>query len=418
MDNTERFSIVFTSDHMSAQSIMLRKLPGLTAVPTVVSASAAIVLTLGLGAWLFSSGATQRGGGPGQGGAPTVTVSAPLQRRVTEWSEFTGQFTAVDYVEIRARVGGYLTEVHFTDGQMVQKGDLLFVIDPRPYEFALASARARLDQASSSREFASRQLGRADELQRREVLSKSLLDQRSTESRGAGAAADAARSAVREAELNLQFTRVHAPISGRIGARLISPGNLVTAGGGTSPGTLLSTVVSLDPLYLSFDMSEADFLTFQRTRQVATDLPVDIRLMDETKWSREGRLTFVDNQMDKGSGTIRARATLANPNQFIAPGSFGRIRMPASAPYDALLVPDAALVTDQSRKLVMTVTAEGTVAPKPVELGQMADGLRVVKSGLAPDDQVIINGLMRARPGAKVTPQPGRIAAGVIGGGK
>jgi RND family efflux transporter MFP subunit len=342
-----------------------------------------------------------------------VTVGAPLKRQVTEWSEFTGQFTAVDYVEIRARVGGFLTEVHFTDGQMVQKGDLLFVIDPRPYEFALASARARLDQAASTREFANRQLGRADELQRREVLSKTLLDQRSTESRGAGAAAEAARSAVREAELNLQFTRVHAPISGRIGARLISPGNLVTAGGGNTPGTLLSTVVSLDPLYLSFDMSEADFLTFQRTRQGATDLPVDIRLMDETKWTREGRLTFVDNQLDKGSGTIRARATLANPDRFIAPGSFGRIRMPASAPYDALLVPDAALVTDQSRKLLMTVTAEGIVTPKPVELGQMADGLRVVKSGLGAEDQVIINGLMRARPGAKVTAQPG-----TIGGGK
>ncbi len=378
-----------------------------------IFAALAIIAVVALGSWLIVSGSPRQGGAPGQGGTPVVTVGAPLKRQVTEWSEFTGQFTAVDYVEIRARVGGFLTEVHFTDGQMVQKGDLLFVIDPRPYEFALASARARLDQAASTREFANRQLGRADELQRREVLSKTLLDQRSTESRGAGAAAEAARSAVREAELNLQFTRVHAPISGRIGARLISPGNLVTAGGGNTPGTLLSTVVSLDPLYLSFDMSEADFLTFQRTRQGATDLPVDIRLMDETKWTREGRLTFVDNQLDKGSGTIRARATLANPDRFIAPGSFGRIRMPASAPYDALLVPDAALVTDQSRKLLMTVTAEGIVTPKPVELGQMADGLRVVKSGLGAEDQVIINGLMRARPGAKVTAQPG-----TIGGGK
>jgi RND family efflux transporter MFP subunit len=368
---------------------------------------------LGLAVWLLWPGA-QQPGGPGAGGAPTVTVSPPLKKQVTDWSEFTGQFTPVDFVEVRARVSGYLTEVHFTDGQMVQKGDPLFVIDQRPFEIALASARARLDQASSSKDFASRQLGRADEVQRREVLSQSLLDQRSNESRGAGAAAQAAFAAVRDAELNLMFTRINAPVAGRVGARQLSPGNLVTAGGNTGAGTLLTTIVSLDPLYLSFDMSEADFLVFQRGRQPgATDLPVQIRLMDEAKWTREGRLTFIDNQVDRGSGTIRARATIANPDQFIAPGTFGRIRMPSSAPYEALLVPDTSVVTDQSRKLLMTVSPDGTVVPKPVELGQMVDGLRVVKSGLAPEDQVIINGLMRARPGAKVTAQ-----AGTIGGGK
>ncbi|MBC7906946.1 MAG: efflux RND transporter periplasmic adaptor subunit [Rhodospirillaceae bacterium] len=374
----------------------------------------AAIAALGLGAGVYSF----KSGGPAPAaaqapGAPPVTVAQPVKRTVTDWSEFTGQFTPVDYVEVRSRVSGYLTEIHFTDGQIVNKGDLLFVIDPRPFETAVVSARAKLDQAASSREYTGRQLERAGELQKRDFLAQSTLDQRQSESRSAGAGTDVARAALRDAELNLQFTRITAPVSGRVSARQISIGNLVTAGGTSGSGTLLTTLVSLDPIYFSFDMSEADFLAFQRTLSGPTggplDVPVDLRLMDETGWPHQGKLTFIDNQVDKNSGTIRARATLANPDNFIAPGSFGRIRMPASMPFEALLVPDSAVVTDQNRKLVMTVNAEGTVVPKPVVPGPLVDNLRAIRSGITAEDQIVINGLMRSRPGAKVTPQPGKI---------
>lgn len=376
----------------------------------------AVVVVIGIGAGLYSwkSGGNAPAAQAQQSpGAPPVTVAQPARRQITDWNEFTGQFTPVDYVELRARVSGYLTEIHFTDGQMVNKGDLLFVIDPRPFEIALVSARSKVTQAAATRDLANRQLNRAGELQKREFLAQSLLDQRQAESQTAGAGQTAAQAAVREAELNLQFTRITAPISGRISARQISVGNLVTAGGSSGAGTLLTTIASQDPLYFNFDMSEADFLAFQRTygRVAGTELavPVDLRLMDETGWPHPGKLTFIDNQVDKASGTIRARVTLANADGFIAPGSFGRVRMPASKPYEALMVPDSAIMTDQARKIVMTVTADGTVAPRPVTLGPVVDGLRAIRSGLTGDEQVIINGLMRARPGAKVTPQQGKI---------
>lgn len=380
-------------------------------------AISALILTCALGGglyWWLGRGDTPSAVSGVPGGAP-VTVSAPLKRQTQDWSEFTGQFAAVDYVELRSRVSGYLTDIRFTDGQMVEKGELLFLIDPRPFEIAVVSARAKLEQASSSRSYANRQLDRAGELQKREFLAQSTLDLRESEFKGAGAADLAARAALRDAELNLQFSRITAPVSGRIGARQISVGNLVTAGGSSGAGTLLTTIVSLDPLYFTFDLSEAEYLAFQRSPTAqrgadgALNVPVEIRLMDETGWPHVGTLTFVDNQVDKNSGTIRARATLANGDQMIAPGSFGRIRLPASAPYQALMVPDTAIVTDQSRKLVLTVNAEGTVVPKPVVLGPLVDGLRAVRSGLAEDDQVVINGLMRARPGTKVTAQPGKI---------
>jgi len=352
--------------------------------------------------WLFAGPSAKPAA---KGGAPTVTVSAPVTRAVVDWNEYTGQFAAVEFVELRARVGGTLTEIHFTDGQMVKKGDPLFVIDPRPYEIALASAQARLDQAGSSQVFAHRQLGRAGELREKDFVSQSVVDQRVQESRGAGAGVDGARAAVRDAELNLEFTRIVAPVSGRVGTHEVSVGNLINAN-----GTRLTTIVSLDPIHFDFDISEADYLGLQRGALAEGKMPeVEIRLADETGWPRKGRLDFIDNRIDRGAGTIRARAVFDNADHFIAPGVFGRIRLAASASYQALLVPDASVVTDQQRKLVMTVTADGTVVPKPVTLGPLVDGLRVVRGGLGPDDRVVINGLMRARPGGKVTPQPGTI---------
>lgn len=350
----------------------------------------------------FSSSSSGPAGAPPA--APPVTVAQPLARQVTDWNDYTGQFAAQDYVEVRARVGGYLTEVHFTDGQMVGKGDLLFVIDPRPYEIALASARARLDQASGTREFARRQLARASELNRKEFVAESTLDQRTEESRGAGATAQAAIAAVRDAELNLQFTRITAPISGRISARQVSVGNLVTGGAGVSAPTLLTSIVSQDPIQMGFDVPEADFLALIR-RGPLVGAGVQLTVGGE---QREGRIDFVDNQIDKGTGTIRIRALVDNPQGRIPPGAFARVRLAASEPYQALLVPDSAVATDQSRKLVMTVK-DGAVTPKVVRLGPKEGTLRVIREGLAPEDEVIINGLMRARPGTKVTAQPGKI---------
>jgi len=368
--------------------------------PLVFSALAAIAVAA-LATWQF-------GGQPAQQaarGAPAVTVAKPVAREVVDWNEYTGQFAAVEYVELRARVGGTLTEIHFTDGQMVKKGDLLFVIDPRPYEIALASAQARLDQAGSSQVFAHRQLGRAGELREKDFVSQSVVDQRVQESQGAGAGVTAARAAVRDADLNLEFTRIVAPVSGRVSTHEVSVGNLINAN-----STRLTTIVSLDPIHFDFDISEADYLGLQRGALAEGKMPeVEIRLADETGWPRKGRLDFIDNQVDRGAGTIRARAVFDNADHFIAPGVFGRIRLAASAPYQALLVPDSSVITDQQRKLVMSVAADGTVVPKPVSLGPLVDGLRVVRAGLGPDDQVVINGLMRARPGGKVTPQPGTI---------
>lgn len=345
-------------------------------------------------------------------GAPPVTVAEPLKTQVTDWLEFTGQFAAVDFVEVRARVAGYLDRINFTDGQFVSKGDVLFVIDPRPYEIALASARGKLGQAEAELELAKRQLGRAGELRQQQALAESTFDERAQKMRSAAAALDTAKAAVRDAELTIEFTRVMAPVGGRIGARQVSVGNLISGGGSGQNATLLATIVSTDPIYFNFDVSETDFLAFKRGSAGKTaeeQATVGLRILDEVGWPRQGRIDFVDNQIDRGTGTIRMRAVLPNPGNAVTPGQFGRVHLPASATYEALLIPDAAVLTDQSNKLVMTVADDGAVVPKRVELGQLSEGLRVVKSGLAPTDKVIVNGLMRARPGAKVTPQPGKI---------
>jgi RND family efflux transporter MFP subunit len=345
-----------------------------------------------------------------------VTVSQPIQRELVEWDEYTGQFAAMEYVEIRARVSGYLTEIHFQDGQLVKEGNLLFVIDPRPYEATLAAARAQLAQGEAQVELATRQLGRTAELRKKDFEPASTYDQRVSDLKVATAAVESAKAAIRSAELNVGFTRITAPLTGRISNHQVSIGNLIS-GGDAATTPALTTIVSLDPIYFYFDMSEGDYLAYQRATAAGmlneareTAPPVYARLTDETEWPWKGQLNFLDNQMDRGAGTIRARATFANPGYFCTPGQFGRIRIPASQQHVAILIPDAAVVTDPSRKLVMTVKEDGTVEPKVVRPGPMTeDGLRIIRSGLEPSDHVIINGLVRARPGAKVTPQPGQI---------
>lgn len=347
---------------------------------------------------------------------PAVTVSQPIQRELVEWDEFTGQFAAKEYVEIRARVSGYLTEIHFEDGQIVKQGDLLFVIDPRPYEATLAAARAQLAQANAQVDLATQQLNRSAELRKKDFEPASNYDQRVSDLKVAASAAESAKAAIRSAELNLEFTRITAPLGGRISNHQVSIGNLIS-GNDSATAPALTTIVSLDPIYFYFDMSEGDYLSYQRATaagkldEARESLPpVYVRLTDETEWPRKGQLNFIDNQVDRGAGTIRARATFANPDFFVTPGQFGRIRIPASERHDAILIPDGAVVTDQSRKVVMTVQGDGTVVPKVVRPGPITDdGLRIIRSGLDPTDRVIINGLVRARPGGKVTPQPGKI---------
>ena len=355
---------------------------------------------------------------------PPVTVSVPVQKEVTEWDEYTGQFAAVDYVEIRARVPGYLTEIHFTDGQIVNKGDLLFVIDPRPYEIELQQAEAQLATASATLDLANRQLSRAATLREKDFVAQSTYDERTQTMKVAAASVETGKAAVRQAQLDLEFSHVTAPVTGRISRHEVSIGNLVSGGAAASTPTLLTTIVSLDPIYLNFDMSEAQFLSYERAvaggRLKSTrdkGVPVFARPTDEPTWTREGVLNFVDNQVDRSAGSIRARGVFPNPNFFLTPGQFGRLRIPGSDPYQAILVPDAAVVTDQSSKLVMTVAEDGTVVPKPVRLGPMIDGLRVIRSGLDPKDRVVIDGLVRARPGSKVTPQPGEIKPAPAAGG-
>lgn len=347
---------------------------------------------------------------------PAVTVAKPLVKDLVEWSDFTGQFEAIDSVEVRPRVSGYLESVDFTDGQIVKKGDLLFVIEPKPFEIALESAKAQLAQDNAQLDLAKAELARTAQLRKNDYATQETYDERVAQVNTAAASRDAAIAAVNQAELNLDYTRVTAPVSGRMGRHEVSVGNLIM-GGTTNTTTLLTTIVSLDPIWLSFNISEGDGMRYKRLVQKGeiksartTPINVEGQLMDESQWTMKGTIDFVDNQYDRSSGTIRVRARFPNPNLFITPGQFGRVRVPMSQLRPTMLVPDSAVVTDQSVKLLMTVTSDGTVVPKQVDLGPIAEGgLRIIHSGIDPNDQVIINGLLRARPGQKVTPQPGTI---------
>jgi RND family efflux transporter MFP subunit len=347
---------------------------------------------------------------------PSVVVSKPLQKQITEWDEYTGQFQAVDSVELRARVSGYLQAIHFEDGQIVHQGDLLFEIDPRPFQIALASAKAQLEQAHAAYDLAVAEMNRAAALRKSDFTSASTYDERVQQSRNAAASITVAQAAVDAAALDLEYTRITAPVTGRISAHTISVGNLVTGGSGEGT-TLLTTIVSLDPIRLLFDVSEANLLSYQRAIAEGRlpsvrdgTVEVQAQLIDEQRWSLKGTIDFIDNQVDRTAGTIRVRALLPNPGMLITPGQFGRVRIPGSLPYDAMLIPEAAVVSDQARKIVMTVAEDGTVVPKIVRLGpNRGPDLRIIRDGLDADDRVIISGLLRARPGAKVTAEDGKI---------
>lgn len=344
---------------------------------------------------------------------PTVVVSNPLQRSFAPRLQFLGQFSAVDTVELRAQVGGTLTQIGFKDGDIVHKGDPLFVIDPTPYEIALSQAEAQLATARAQLDLANRQLVRADTLRQTGYGTVETSDQRAAQQRADQAAVAAAEARVRDARFDLDHTRIVAPFTGRIGSHLVSTGNLVAGSrAASSPTTLLATIVSLDTVYLNFDMSEADYLRFQRERARQGGPLADrvkIALADDAEFDRRGTLDFVDNNLDRSSGTIHARATVPNADHFLTPGAFGRVRLALGQPTPALLVPDAAVLPDQSSHTVLTVGADDVVTPKSVEIGGLRDGLRVVRSGLAPDDRVVVDGVPIARPGTKVNAKAGAI---------
>lgn len=338
---------------------------------------------------------------------PEVTVAAPLVREVLDWDEFTGRFEAPQTVEVRARVGGYIQAVHFRDGDYVRQGQLLFTLDPRAANTALAAASSRRAQAEAQLNLARTELARAEALLERGFLSQAALDMRQAEVRTAEAAMQAAEAAVRAARLELEYTRVTAPISGRVSDRRADPGNLVA--GGSSAADVLTVIVSTSPIHFAFDASEAILLRYQRSGRNGP-APIQVRLQDETGFTHAGVLDFTDNALNAGSGVVRLRAVIQNPDGFLRPGMFGQARLAGAAPYQALLVPDAAVVTDQARRVVYVVQPDGTTAARPVELGPLAEGLRVVRAGLDPADRVVIAGVQRIQqPGMPVTPVEGRI---------
>ena len=341
--------------------------------------------------------------------APSVTVSPPIQRKLAIRLEFQGQFSAVQDVELRAQVGGTLTEIGFKDGDLVQKDDLLFQIDPTPYQIKLSSAAAQLESVRARLDLAQREFVRADALKKTGDGSVEIADQRGSEQRAAEAAVDAAQAAVRDAQFDLDRTRITAPFTGRIGTHLVSVGNLISGSrAGTSPTTLLATIVSTDSIYLNFDMSEADYMQFLRNRQKQGGLiaeKVEVSLADEKDFTHQGTMDFIDNGLNRASGTIHARATVPNSDLLLTPGGFARVRVDIASPTPVLLVPDTSVLPDQAEHIVLTVGPDNVVRPKRVQIGDLREGLRVIRSGLDPSDRVIVEGIPIARPGATVSPR-------------
>ncbi|MBD2842878.1 efflux RND transporter periplasmic adaptor subunit [Erythrobacter rubeus] len=340
---------------------------------------------------------------------PEVTVSTPEIRLINDWDEYTGQFDAVEGVEVRARVSGYLRDSHFREGALVRRGQLLFTIDPRPFEAAVARSQADLQATLTRRDLAIADLGRAEFLLEEEAISKEEYDSRVQARQESIASVAAAQANLRQAQLDLEFTRVTSPISGRVGSREVTRGNLVSGSG--AQATLLTTVFSLDPIEFIFTADEAAYLKYRRqaregsrpsSREIAN--PVMLRLQDEADFVHSGEMSFVDNAIDTQTGTVEGRAIFANPDGIFIPGMFGRLRLLGSGEYNAVLVPDTAILADQSDKVVLIVDDQNIVQQRVVELGPvLEDGMRVIRSGLTRDDRLVTGGLMRARPGNPVT---------------
>lgn len=377
-----------------------------------LASAAAVIMMAGAPLALWGCGAAK---GPPPPPPPSVTVAHPLSHRIVDWDDYTGRFEALKRVELHPRVSGVLTRIAFKDGQIVRAGQLLFIIDPRPYQAQLASARADEARAMANLALARSRRLRDAGLLKEQAVSQEEYDSRKAEEETDAALLAAAQAAVRSAALNVEFTQVRAPITGRVSDRRVDVGNLVQ-GGDLSQSSLLTTIVALDPIYFTFRASEALYIKYTRANQAGTRVssrdrpnPVEIKLQDEPDYRWKGHMDFVDNALEPSSGTMRGRAIVANPELFLTPGMFGRMRLLGSGAYDALLVPEGAILTDQARRTVMVVGAKDVVAAKVVELGAVLGGLRIIRSGLKPDDRVVIQGLQRATPGKPVSPKLGRI---------
>jgi len=378
-----------------------------------IIAAAVVPISLALSACDQSHSQTQAAPPP----PPKVTIAKPVTRTIADHDHYVGRFVSLESVEVRARVAGYLEAINFQDGQIVKAGDLLFTIDRRPLQIALAQAEANLAQARATLAFADSDLARAQGLGIGTVITQQTFDQRTRAKRVAEAAVATQEAALRQAALDLEFTELRAPVSGRIGDRRVSIGNLVT-GGNLGNTTLLATIESVDPIRFEFTVDEASYLRYGQLIRSSTDasqrgltVPVRLKLIDEDAFSHEGKIDFVDNAIDRSSSTIRARALFANLDGRFTPGMFARVEIAAAGPSPALLVPEAAIGAEQVRKFVLIVDAQNVARAKYVTLGAAIDGLRVISKGLDPNDDVIINGLMRARPGLKVAPERSTIAS-------
>ncbi|MBI5818776.1 MAG: efflux RND transporter periplasmic adaptor subunit [Verrucomicrobia bacterium] len=340
---------------------------------------------------------------------PKVTITYPKMMTVTNWDEYPGHIEAVEMVEVRPRVHGQIESIHFQDGAEVKAGDLLFVIDPRPYQAELERTQAECQRAETHLDLAKNDLKRAESLRNTKAISEEEYDSRSKAVREAGAALAAARAAEASAKLNLDYSRITAPISGKISRRFVTVGNLVQLQGSGGAATVLTTIVSMDPIYCNFDTDEAAFLKYRSSGgignglgQKGDPLPCELALVNEQNYPRKGRVDFFDNQVNEKTGTIRLRGIFPNADRSMVPGMFATVRVPAGPPVQALAVPAVAVGSDQGMKYVLVVNKDNVVEPRPVEAGRQHGAMRIVTKGVTPEDRVIVNGLMMARPGVKV----------------
>ncbi|HEY8548942.1 MAG TPA: efflux RND transporter periplasmic adaptor subunit [Vicinamibacterales bacterium] len=378
-----------------------------TRLDTAVLVRRAVWVLVAVGIATLASGCARTAAQPADPPAPTVTVAPALEREVTEWDEYTGRLEAVNTVEVRPRVSGYVSAVRFDEGAIVRKGDVLFQIDPRPFQAQVDRLRAELERARATVRRARSEMQRAERLAAERAMSHEEYERRASFAQESAAQVTAVEAALRAAELDLEFTRVTSPIDGRVGRAIVTEGNLVSSGPGEA--TLLTTVVSLDPIYASFEADEQAFLRYSRLAKEgrrpnarALGLPIRLALANETDFPHEGKLDFLDNQIDPATGTIRGRGIFRNEDRSLTPGLFVRLRLPGSGRYRGVLIQDRAVGTDLDKRYVYVVSGDGTVEYRPVTLGPIVDGLRLVREGLQAGDLVVINGLQRVRPGVKV----------------